>query len=317
MDLAYVMISGTASLRVEVATKPRHVNCVHSGSVSSLRNMTDIRHASKEFLTRFIEIYKSHPALWKVKSKEYANRNLKNAGYDALVEFYRKVDSKADRDFVAKKIQSLRGSFRKELKKFVKSRKSGASSDDHYVPSLWYFDLLSFTWEHETPSESVDTTMDSPSSQTDDNLDADNPDTCLAQVNEAHDEEHETQASNTKDIGRKKDLSESNSYREWSLVSLPRLFKKPLHLPHLRVVVRARDPFQDIAQSRKTERGNEVPLSLFRQTGTGNRGGGGQVSSHRTTMSPRPLPITTLTPLSGRITPATRNAVMMNDVTKT
>lgn len=107
--------------------------------------MADIRHVTREVLTEFIEIYRSHPALWKVKSKEYVNRNLKNLGYDALVQFYRKVDPNADRDLVSKKIQSMRGSFRKELKKLEQFKRSGASSDDQFVSSLWYFELLMFT----------------------------------------------------------------------------------------------------------------------------------------------------------------------------
>nr|CAH7760233.1 unnamed protein product [Callosobruchus chinensis] len=122
--------------------------------------MADIRHLTKDMITEFIEIYRSHPALWKVKSKEYVNRNLKKLGYDALVQFYRKVDPNADRDIVSKKIQSMRGSFRKELKKFEKFKRSGASSDDQYVPSLWYFDLLMFTREHETATESFDNIVD-------------------------------------------------------------------------------------------------------------------------------------------------------------
>ncbi|CAH0556169.1 unnamed protein product [Brassicogethes aeneus] len=140
--------------------------------------MADIRHVTKEVLTEFIEIYRSHPALWKVKSKEYVNRNLKNLGYDALVEFYQKVDPNADRNLVSRKIQSMRGSFRKELKKFEKFKRSGASSDDQYVPSLWYFDLLMFTREHEISTESFDNMANSPSSpeetsisETIDNLD--------------------------------------------------------------------------------------------------------------------------------------------------
>ena len=119
--------------------------------------MTDIRHTSRPFITEFIEIYRSHPALWKIKSKDYINRNLKNKGYDELVEFYRKVDPQANRDLIAKKIQSLRGSFRKELRKFDQFKRSSASSDDLYVPSLWYFELLLFTREHETSTENLDT----------------------------------------------------------------------------------------------------------------------------------------------------------------
>ncbi|KAF6217089.1 hypothetical protein GE061_001442 [Apolygus lucorum] len=136
----------------------------------------DIRHTTKEFMTEFISIYREHPALWKTKSKEYVNRNLKNVGYDALIELYKKVDPDADRDLVSKKIQSLRGSFRKELKKFEKYRKSGAGLDEQYVPSLWYFDLLMFTRDQELPTDSIDNLSDSQLQSTPELCDGDNID---------------------------------------------------------------------------------------------------------------------------------------------
>lgn len=61
----------------------------------------------------------------------------------------------ANRDFVVKKIQSLRGSFRKELKKLDTSKRSGSSADDVYVPSLCYYDLLLFTKDQEFPTASI------------------------------------------------------------------------------------------------------------------------------------------------------------------
>ncbi|KAF6202450.1 hypothetical protein GE061_004850 [Apolygus lucorum] len=117
--------------------------------------MSDIRNASREFMTEFINTYRAHPALWKTKSKDYVNRNLKNTGYEALIEIFKKVDQNADRDLVAKKIQSLRGSFRKELKKYLKYQKNGGRVDEQYVPSLWYFDMLMFTRDQE-PADSLD-----------------------------------------------------------------------------------------------------------------------------------------------------------------
>lgn len=116
--------------------------------------MADIRHISKEFITEFISLYRSHPALWKTKSKDYVNRTLKSIGYDALINLYKQVDANANRDVVTKKIQSLRGSFRKELKKYEQFQKSGAVGQ--YVPSLWYFDLLMFTRDQELPNDSLE-----------------------------------------------------------------------------------------------------------------------------------------------------------------
>jgi hypothetical protein len=79
--------------------------------------MSDTRYFPKDLITEFIEVYHHHPALWKVKSKEYVNKNLKNQVYVAPLEICKKFDPSANKDTVCKKNQSLRGSFRKELKK--------------------------------------------------------------------------------------------------------------------------------------------------------------------------------------------------------
>lgn len=68
------------------------------------------------------------------------------------------IHPEANRDFVVKKIQSLRGSFRKEVKKVEDSKRSGASAEDIYVPLLWYYDLLLFTQDQEIPTKSFSNT---------------------------------------------------------------------------------------------------------------------------------------------------------------
>ncbi|KAJ8934835.1 hypothetical protein NQ314_013183, partial [Rhamnusium bicolor] len=69
-------------------------------------------------LKEFIDMYRAHPALWQIKNKQlYNNRNLKNRGYSELVNIRKKLDPEANQKMVKSKIQSLRGSFRKELKK--------------------------------------------------------------------------------------------------------------------------------------------------------------------------------------------------------
>nr|CAI5865923.1 unnamed protein product [Callosobruchus analis] len=43
----------------------------------------------------------------------------------------------------------MRSAFRKELKKVKESKRSGTSSEQVYIPTLWYYDSLLFTIQHE------------------------------------------------------------------------------------------------------------------------------------------------------------------------
>ncbi|KOB52207.1 Uncharacterized protein OBRU01_26325 [Operophtera brumata] len=96
-----------------------------------------------QFIKSFIELYRSFPCLWKVKDDSYHNRRLNQTTVPS-----------ATIDTVKRKINNLKSSFRKELKK-VKNQKSGSSADEVYTSSLWYFDLLMFTEDQETPRNSI------------------------------------------------------------------------------------------------------------------------------------------------------------------
>lgn len=48
-----------------------------------------------------------------------------------------------------KKINTLRSNYRRELKKVLARKKSGAGVEDIYVPSVWYFEDLDFLRDHE------------------------------------------------------------------------------------------------------------------------------------------------------------------------
>ncbi|CAL4156976.1 unnamed protein product, partial [Meganyctiphanes norvegica] len=122
-------------------------------SITSPRNIKKIQEREKQqFWREFIELYREHPSLWKVKSEAYKNRNIKNACYAVLIEKMRIVDPKANRRAVVKKINSLRVTFRKEVRKMLISENSGADINDIHKPSLWYFDDLAFLLE-ETQDE--------------------------------------------------------------------------------------------------------------------------------------------------------------------
>ncbi|XP_074027710.1 uncharacterized protein [Leptinotarsa decemlineata] len=116
---------------------------------------SDLRHFSKAFMTAFIELYKSFPCLWKTKSRDYKDRNKKDSAYMVLLKKLQEIEPNATKKTVKAKINSIRGSFRREMKKIEKSKRSGTGADDVYVTHLWYYDLLLFTNDQEMPRESV------------------------------------------------------------------------------------------------------------------------------------------------------------------
>jgi hypothetical protein len=52
---------------------------------------------SKEFVLEFIEEFRDHPSVWKVISKEYYNREMKESAYSALTEEVKTIDPQAGR----------------------------------------------------------------------------------------------------------------------------------------------------------------------------------------------------------------------------
>lgn len=133
--------------------------------------MTDLRQISKKFLLEFIEMYRSFPSLWKIKSREYSDRIKKDNAYEQLMVKLKEVDVDATKDAVKKKIDSLRAGYRRELKKVIASKKSGAGSGDVYIPNLWYFNELSFLSDQEIPRASVSNIEENENSNIDNNDD--------------------------------------------------------------------------------------------------------------------------------------------------
>jgi hypothetical protein len=104
----------------------------------------------KPFVTEFLETYKCHPALWNTKINLSKNKHLRNIGIEDLLMVCQEKFKDANAAFIKQKINNLRTAFSRELNKVLESKTTGSSTDEIYVPTLWYYDLLSFTTEDES-----------------------------------------------------------------------------------------------------------------------------------------------------------------------
>lgn len=98
----------------------------------------------RKFLSEFIDVYKSLPALWDSKSKTYYDRQRKAEAYEILLNKYKERYPDATREDVTKKINAFRSNYRNGLRKYYAALKSAKNKDLVRKPSLWYFEKFSF-----------------------------------------------------------------------------------------------------------------------------------------------------------------------------
>lgn len=107
--------------------------------------MTELKWTGNEIIS-FLNIFQNYPCLWDVSSKDYLNRNLKDASYTNLLEDLLSADIPCTVESLKKKIKSLRDTYRKELHKIQKSKKSGAATSEVYKPKLVWFSAAEVFW---------------------------------------------------------------------------------------------------------------------------------------------------------------------------
>lgn len=106
----------------------------------------------KRFILELIELYSSLPALWKVKSKEYNDRAIKNAQYEILLAKYKEKYPDADKSELKKKLNNIRTNYRRELRRITLLENTGVVISEENESNLYYFDALSFLRENVTPA---------------------------------------------------------------------------------------------------------------------------------------------------------------------
>ncbi|XP_023942156.2 uncharacterized protein LOC112048733 [Bicyclus anynana] len=112
-----------------------------SPGAEQLEEQTTSRHGL-EPEKQFILKYESLPQLWDTSDIRYSNRFERYWALEQLLPIYQKLKPYATVEDIKKKINSLRSNYRRELKKYIASARSGGNS--LYYPKVWYFPYLSF-----------------------------------------------------------------------------------------------------------------------------------------------------------------------------
>ncbi|XP_014289873.1 uncharacterized protein [Halyomorpha halys] len=119
---------------------------------------------NKDIIEKLICLYRERPCLWKLNHEHYTNKAVKYRMYSEIVDALRDDLPEVDHISVKNKIQNLRSSYRKEIKKVEASLRNGRD-EEIYEPSLWYFNLINFTRDQDRPLPSLsnldDTNFDS------------------------------------------------------------------------------------------------------------------------------------------------------------
>lgn len=101
-------------------------------------------HSEREFTSLLIDLYRDCPELWKVKSKDYFNRNKRSAAFEKIVGALKAFKPDFTVNKLKQKINTLRTNFNREHKAIEEKKVTGSSADDIQEPSLWYYNDLSF-----------------------------------------------------------------------------------------------------------------------------------------------------------------------------
>jgi hypothetical protein len=70
-----------------------------------------------DFVTSFIEMYRSFPCLWKKTDRQYYNRVKRENAYKILLEEYNEYDPNTTQQSVLRKVDSLRCAYTKVPKR--------------------------------------------------------------------------------------------------------------------------------------------------------------------------------------------------------
>jgi len=98
--------------------------------ITKSRSFDDESVGEREFLTVLITLYRDHPELWQLKSKDYFNKNKKAAALQKIVDTLKPYKSDFTAEKLKQKINILRTNINKNYKAIENKKRPGASVDD-------------------------------------------------------------------------------------------------------------------------------------------------------------------------------------------
>lgn len=98
---------------------------------------------SEETTIKFVEEYRARPCLWNIKLAVYKNKSARDTALKEIEELMG-IESFGINE-IKNKIKNLRSTYAQEKKKIKDSKKSGAGTDEVYVPHIkWFMEMDSF-----------------------------------------------------------------------------------------------------------------------------------------------------------------------------
>jgi len=85
--------------------------------------------SEREFVSLLIDLYRDCPELWKVKNKDYFNRNKKNAALEKISRALKMLKPHFTVNQLKAKI-NIRTNFNRKFKAIGEKKLSGTSTDD-------------------------------------------------------------------------------------------------------------------------------------------------------------------------------------------
>lgn len=86
---------------------------------------------------KFVEEYRERPCLWDIRAAIYKNKQARESAYKEIEDIMG-IEGFGVPE-IKNKIRALRSTYSQEKKKIKDTMKSGAGSEDIYVPSIKWF----------------------------------------------------------------------------------------------------------------------------------------------------------------------------------